>query len=284
MDFESYLYKKLDNFKVLCKTCSRYCVIPNNDFGFCNTRMNKEGILYSINYGLVTSISIDPIEKKPITHYLKDSSTLSIGGFGCNMSCLNCQNYTISQKTYNQVAMKKILPEDLVEMCIDYDCPSISWTYNEPTLHLEYSVETAKLAKKKNIKTIYVTNAYMSKEALDIILKHVDAFSIDLKSLKNDFYKKICDARVEPIIENIKRIYKSKKHIELDYLIIPGFNDSDDEIKSFVNFVSSELSTDIPVHFLRFRPEYKMMDVDFTPIKTMEKAYEIAYDEGLRRF
>lgn len=284
MNIESMLYEKINEDIIICKTCSRNCRIANGEFGFCNTKFNEENILYSNNYGVVSSIALDPIEKKPLSYFLPGTYTLSIGTFGCNMSCLNCQNYTISQNLADEYVSRHILPERLIEIAVENDSPSISWTYNEPTISLEYNLKTAKLAMEKNLKNIYVTNGYMSDEALDYILKYIDAFSVDLKSMSNDFYNRICGASVDPVLRNVKRIHDSGKHIELDYLIIPGFNDTDEDLKLFVDFVANDLSCDVPVHFLRFRPEYKMMNISYTPIETIENAYEIAEDAGLANF
>ena len=189
MKIESILYDKLDDKKVLCKVCSHYCLIDDNKYGFCLTRKNERGTLYSYNFALVSSDHLDKIEKQPFFNFLPSSKTYSLGGFECNMRCLNCQNYHISQSYGENIGVTEILPEKAIKNATSKGCKSIAWTYNEPTIYLEYVIETSILSHEMGLKNVYVSNGYMSDEALDILLPHIDAFSIDLKSMSDDFYK-----------------------------------------------------------------------------------------------
>ena len=282
MKVESILYDKFDEKKVRCNVCNHYCLINDNKYGFCLTRKNEGGILYSYNFALISSSNVDPIEKKPFFHFMPGSKTFSLGGFECNMRCLNCQNYIISQSYGENIGADEILPETAVKNAISRGCKSIAWTYNEPTVYLEYVLETSILSHKEGLKNIYISNGYMSDEALDMLLPHIDAFSIDLKSMNNDFYKNVCQARLKPILNNLKKIYKNNKHLEISNLLIDGYNDSENIIKELVDFVVCELGVEVPLHFSRFFPYYKMGNVPPTELETLEKAKEIAIEAGLQ--
>jgi len=282
MKIESILYDKLDDEKVRCNVCSHYCLIDNNKYGLCLTRKNEGGTLYSYNYGLISSAHVDPIEKQPFFNFLPGSKTYSLGGFECDMRCLFCQNYHISQSYGENLGATEILPELAVKNAIEKDCESIAWTYNEPTIYLEYIIKTSKLSHEKGLKNVYVSNGYMSGEALDTILPYIDAFSIDLKSMSNDFYKELCQATLTPILNNLRKIYKNNKHLEITNLLIDGYNDSEKLIKELVEFIATELGSDVPLHFSRFFPSYQMNDLPHTSIKTLNKAKEIAITGGLQ--
>lgn len=278
---ESILYDKLNNDEVKCKICNQYCTIKNHQTGFCLTRKNENGKLYSVDYGIISSESIDPIEKKPLYHFLPGSLTYSIGSFGCNMRCLNCQNYMISQNCDRYDKNIEILPETIVQNAINNDCQSIAFTYNEPMMFLEYSLEIAKLSHKNNLKTIYVSNGYMGDESLEILLSNIDGFNIDLKSMSNDFYKKICKATLNPILNNLRKIYNNGNHLEITNLLINSLNDSDEMIEKLVNFIVTELGEEIPLHFSRFFPYYKMKDIQPTSLESLKRAKQIAIDSGI---
>ena len=280
---DNSLYKKSSKSqKLRCEICANYCKINENKFGICRQHKNVNGELFDVSYGIVSSVSPDPIEKKPLHHFLPGTFTYSIGGFGCNMSCLHCQNYMISQE-FDRISNRiKILPETIVENALKYDCKSIAWTYNEPTIHLPFNKKTSLLAKRENLKIIYVSNGYMSQKSIEEILSFVDAFNIDLKSMSADFYRKVCGADLDVVVENIKRIHDEGKHIEITNLIINGRNDSIDEICQLCDFVVDELSDDVPIHFSRAFPYYKMEDISPTHPEILFKAREIALDKGIK--
>lgn len=313
MIIESILYEKsndsIENNKVQCNICAHHCIIKENSYGFCNTRKNVktkvnkenkrnqiykekyENKLYSYNYARVSSYNIDPIEKKPLYHFLPGSNVYSIGGFGCNMRCLNCQNHEISQhfpeiREKNEIVPKmrnsiEILPEEVVENAINSNCQGIAWTYNEPTMYLEYVLETAKISKKSGLKNLFISNGYMSEESLDLLLPVIDGFNIDIKSMDDNFYQKVCQARLNPVLNNVKKIYDNGNHIEITNLLINNLNDSDKLIKSLSDFIAINLGKKVPLHFSRAFPLYKMNDISPTNSDTLNNAKEIAIGSGL---
>ena len=262
--FYTKLYENTNEIKenvsdkklVQCNLCGKMCKIANNDLGFCNTQKNIDGKLYSLNYHRIASSHIDPIEKKPLYHFLPGSSTYSLGGFGCNFSCLNCQNYMLSMNSYNEFNSTKILPETIVKNAINDNCLSISWTYNEPTLYFDFARETSLISHEKNLKNVYVSNGFMSEDSLAETLKFIDAFNIDLKFMDDNLYREICGGKLDIVLDNLKAIYEAKKkyntHLEITTLLINGLNTDEDHIKSICNFVLDELGSEVPLHFSRF--------------------------------
>ena len=279
---EALYYKKLKNSIVNCNLCPTNCVIKPDSFGNCGARKNIDGTLYSLVYAKPVSIAVDPIEKKPLYHFLPGSYSLSIGTLGCNLHCLQCQNYDISQKKADQLNLKEVKPEEIVDEAIKNNCKSISYTYNEPTIFYEYALETAKLAREKGLKNIMVTNGYIQKEPLKELYPLIDAANIDLKSLDEDFYTKICKVKLQPILDSIKEIKKIGTWIELTNLIIPEHNDKPEQIEKLVKWVKENLGTQVPLHFSAFYPTYKLMDAPRTPPETLMKAKEIALKQGLK--
>ena len=276
------LYKKSSKTqKIRCEICANYCKIADGNVGVCRQHKNVNGELFDESYGIVSSLSPDPIEKKPLNHFLPGTFTYSIGGFGCNMTCLHCQNYMISQEYDKNSRAIKITPEAIVQNALNYNCKSIAWTYNEPTIHLPFSKKTSLLARNKNLKIIYVTNGYFSDKSLIEILSFTDAFNIDLKSMSKDFYKKVCGADLDVVLDNIKRVHDEGKHLEITNLIINGYNDSIDEISQLCDFIVNELDKSVPLHFSRAFPYYKMRDISPTNPETLFKAREIALDKGI---
>ncbi|MDR3062685.1 MAG: AmmeMemoRadiSam system radical SAM enzyme [Methanobrevibacter sp.] len=301
MNKETLFYKKLDNelnnnnnnnnnkdnnnesnfFNVVqCCICARYCLIEDNSYGFCGRRKNIRGKLYYMDYNLLSSLNVDPIEKKPLYHFFPGTTTYSIGGFSCNMSCLNCQNFEISQE-YSEINGFNISPLKIVENAVSNGCSSISFTYNEPTIQLEFYMEIASISRNFDLKNIFISNGYMSDESLDLILKHIGAFNVDLKSFSNDFYKNISNANLNHILDNLKKIYKNNKHLEITNLLINGKNDSSPMISSLLQFIVDELSPSVPIHFSRFFPYYKMRNISPTILESLYNAQKTAIDRGL---
>ena len=228
---EALHYIKLKDKIVNCNLCPTNCIIKQGYFGNCKARKNIGGKLYSLVYGKPVSIAIDPIEKKPLYHFFPDSKALSMGTLGCNLHCLHCQNYETSQAKADEFTGKEIQPKEIIELAINNNCKSIAYTYNEPTIFYEYVLETAKLARKKGIKNIMVTNAYINPEPLKELYPYIDAANIDLKSLDIQFYKKICKVKLKPVLESIKKIKEIGTWIELTNLIIPSHNDATQQIE-----------------------------------------------------
>ncbi|MCS6957000.1 MAG: AmmeMemoRadiSam system radical SAM enzyme [Aquificaceae bacterium] len=282
MERLAWLSEKKDG-KVLCKACHQRCVLAEGEFGKCGVRVNRNGNLYLTVYGLVSAMNVDPIEKKPLYHFLPGTFSLSIGTVGCNFSCKFCQNWEISQypQTHQyKVFGKKMHPEEVVKLAQDYGTPSISYTYNEPVIFFEFSYDVMRIAKEKGIRNVFVTSGYETEEAIDTALPYLDAMNIDLKSFSDEFYKKICGARLKPVLKTIEYAFKRGIWIEITTLLIPGYNDSEEEIREIARFIAG-LSKDIPWHVSRFFPAYRMLDVMPTPLDTLERAYHIGKEEGL---
>jgi len=281
MKKEAILYEKIGK-SLNCKVCQRRCIISDGKEGFCNMRRNEEGKLYSLNYAAASSVSVDPIEKKPLFHFYPGSTSFSLGTLGCNFRCKHCQNWTISQADLGTVPTQEILPEEAVSLAKEYGCRSISWTYNEPTMWFEYTLDSAKLAHKEDIKTVYVTNGYMTEEALDTIAPYLDAANVDLKGMSEKFYHDLCDARLQPVLETIKNMYDMGIHLEVTNLMIPSYNDSDEDVKALIKFMVEEVGVEVPLHFTRFFPYYKLNHLPPTEISTLEKAHKMAKEDGMK--
>ncbi len=279
------LYEKLENKKVHCYLCSHNCKIDETKAGICGVRQNIDGKLYTHVYGKLIASHVDPIEKKPFYHFLPGTRSFSIATPGCNFKCDFCQNWQISQYKISDNKFSyqglEMLPEEIVEAAKQNNCKSIAYTYTEPTIFFEYAYDTAKLAKKQNIKNVFVTNGYMSKKAIDAISPYLDAANIDLKSFNDDFYKKFCKARLEPVLNSIKTMHENDIWMEITTLVVPGQNDSKEELENIAKFIS-EISKNIPWHISRFYGDYNFTDVEATPIKTLKMAEELGKKNGLK--
>ena len=273
------LYKKSSKTqKIRCEICANYCKIADNNFGKCRQHKNINGELYRLNIKKQRGLFI----REPLRHFLKKTFTYSIGGYGCNMTCQYCQNYMISHEYDKIYSPIRITPEEIVENAIKTNCKSIAWTYNEPTIHLPFNKKTSLLAKDNNLKTIYVSNAYFSVKSLNEILTFIDAFNLDLKSMNPEFYKKLCGADLEIVLDNIKRVYDEAKHLEITNLIINDYNDSKEDIEKLCEFITEELGRDVPLHFSRAFPYFKMRKIIPTHEETLYKAREIAHEFGIK--
>jgi len=282
MKKEAKFWKNIGDNKVQCSLCSHKCKINNNKLGICNVRKNEDGKLYTLIYGSCSSIAADPIEKKPLYHFYPGSSAFSLGTIGCNFKCLHCQNYNISTATIDDFPyIQEMTPERVVELSKQYNCSGVAYTYNEPTIWYEFTFDSARYAKKNGLYTVYVTNGYISEDPLKEISPFLDAMNVDVKAFDEDFYKKICKARLEPVLRTCLLAKELNIHLEVTYLIIPGYNDSSEEIQGFCKWVVNEIGSDTPVHFSRFHPDYKMRDVPRTPMSTMLRAYDIAKQTGV---
>lgn len=280
---EALLYKRLEGKKVSCFLCAHHCLIEDGGFGICQVRKNQDGTLYTFAYGSVAAANIDPIEKKPLFHMLPGSKSYSIAAVGCNFACGFCQNWQISQKKEADklaVAFHQMLPEEIVASAIRYKCRSISYTYTEPTIFFEYALETAKLAKEKGLYNIFVTNGYMTKDALLMIKPYLDAANVDLKYFNEESYRKVCGAKLAPVLETISLMHKMGIWIEVTTLVVPGENDSKEELKGIASFLAG-IGKEIPWHISRFHPDYKMTDLEPTPLEKLKEALAIGKDAGL---
>ena len=277
-------YEKLDNNLVNCNLCRHRCrKIADFKRGICGVRENRDGTLYSLVYGKAVARSVDPIEKKPLFNFLPGSSAYSVATVGCNFRCDNCQNYDISQlpKVRGTIVGEEVSPEEIVLAAKLSNCDSIAYTYTEPTIFFEYALDTAKIAHKEGIKNVFVTNGYITPEALQEIAPYLDAANIDLKSFSDNFYRRNCGARLEPVLDSIKLHKSLGIWIEITTLIIPTLNDSEMELRKIAEFIK-EISEDIPWHITQFHPTYKLIDQTITPVTTLRKARQIGIEAGLR--
>ena len=276
---EARYWEPLDGGRVRCLLCPRECVIAPGKRGVCRVRENVDGRLVCSGYGEVVSIANDPIEKKPLYHFYPGSYIISVACNGCNLTCRHCQNYQISQM---DAPTRFISPEALVSIALRYDSNGICFTYTEPLVWFEYIVDVAKLARPHGLPIVLVSNGHINPEPLEEIVGWVDAINIDLKSIRPEFYRDVCGgASLEAVKHSIRRMYAAGVHVEVTNLIIPGHNDSEDEIEKLVDFLVS-VSSDIPLHFTRFYPHYRMLDVPPTPLRTLLKAREIAQKAGVK--
>jgi len=279
MIVESYLYERL-NGEVQCRTCNHYCKLKPDKWGICRVRKNENGVLNVYNYGMVSSIALDPIEKKPFHNFKPGSMVLSFGGVSCNFRCKHCQNYQISFADLTYPYLRELTPDDILKMTEERNADGIAWTYNEPGIWHEFALDSSKLVKEKGYYVVYVTNGYSSKEAIDQFNGVLDAANVDIKAFSEKFYKEMCKASLEKVLESTEYMAKKGIFLELTYLIIPEENDSKEEIKEFAEWVVS-VDKRIPVHFSRFRPEFKVLDKYPTPLETLEMAVEIAKSAGV---
>ncbi|MFH2067617.1 MAG: AmmeMemoRadiSam system radical SAM enzyme [Pseudomonadota bacterium] len=282
---EAFLYEKWEDQEVRCHLCSHRCMIKKGKRGICGVRENRSGRLETLVYGKIVAQNIDPIEKKPIFHLAPGSLSYSIATCGCNFSCRFCQNSEIAQMPSEQDGMiigHDTLPEDIVEDALRNGCKTIAYTYTEPTVFFEFAFETARLAQKKGLKNIFVTNGYMTPEALDMIAPVLDAANVDLKAFNNEFYQKICHAKLEPVKNTLKKMKALGILVEVTTLLIPGLNDDTSELKRLAAFIAGDLGVETPWHISRFHPTYKMTDRDITSVNAIMQARQIGLDAGLR--
>lgn len=279
---EAMLYDKLEGNKVRCRVCSHRCIVAHGKRGFCRVRENRNGTFYTLIYNTVSSEAVDPIEKKPLFHFYPGTLAYSLGTIGCNFRCAHCQNWTISQIEIDEACTVEITPTEAVQRAITTGARTITWTYNEPTIWYEYTYDCARLAKEAGIATAYITNGYITAEALEHISPYLDAFRVDIKAFTEEFYRSVASAKLGPVLESTKLARELGMHVEVVNLVIPGHNDSAQEIRSMVRWIYGNLGADTPLHFTRFHPQYRMSDASPTPMRKLEEAYHIAREEGMR--
>jgi pyruvate formate lyase activating enzyme len=282
---EACLYDQLEKKRVRCNLCAHRCRIGDGKRGICGVRENRAGVLESLVYGRLIARHIDPIEKKPIFHLLPGSLSYSIATVGCNFRCRFCQNADIAQMPTDRKGMiigDAGTPEQVVEDALAGGCASIAYTYTEPTVFFEFALDTARIAHQQGLKNIFVTNGYMTAEALALIGPYLDAANVDLKAFSEDFYGTYCGARLEPVKQTLVEMKKAGVLVEVTTLVIPGLNDNADELKVLADFLVSDLGSDTPWHISRFHPTYRLLDRSATPVHTLTMAGEIGDRAGLR--
>jgi pyruvate formate lyase activating enzyme len=268
--------------RVHCYLCPRHCHIHAGQAGFCFIRVNRGGKLYSLGYGSPAALQIDPIEKKPLSHFLPGSRVFSMGTAGCNMGCFFCQNWDISKSRQDQVRSQRVSPDDVPLLALEHGCESIAFTYNEPTIWGEYVIDICKTAKDHGLKTVMVSNGYITREAFHDIYDHIDAANIDLKAFTETFYGKITLTHLQPVLDTLQWLKnETSVWFELTNLLIPTLNDGAEEIGRLSEWVMQHLGPDVPLHFTAFHPDFKLRDKPATPPETLHRARKIALDVGL---
>lgn len=266
---------------VQCALCPKECEIVPGQSGDCRIRVNIDGKLTATTYSFPSAVHTDPVEKKPLYHFMPGTKAFSIATVGCNLHCLNCQNWELSQCNPEDSSAFFMPPEKVVSTAIENKAASIAYTYSDPVVFYEYTLDTAKIAKEKNLKNILITAGYINQEPWKELLEYTDAANINLKGMSNEFYRKICGATLKPVLQSIITAAKSGVILEVTNLLIPSINDSEKEIKTLAKWIKTNIGTEIPLHFLKFFPHYKMKNIPPTPAKLLEKAFNIAKEEGL---
>jgi len=281
--FPGRYWHRLDDGRVQCDVCPRDCKLHEGQRGLCFVRKCENGQIVLTTYGRSSGFCVDPIEKKPLNHFLPGSSVLSFGTAGCNLACRFCQNWDISKSREFDRLCDEASPETIARAASEAGCASVSFTYNDPVIFLEYAVDTARACHALGIKTVAVTAGYIHAEARKEFFAHMDAANIDLKAFTEEFYHKLCVGHLEPVLDTLKYLkHETSVWFEITTLLIPGHNDSDDELRELSRWIVTELGPDVPLHFSAFHPDYKMMDVPPTPVATLSRARRIALGAGLR--
>ncbi len=279
---EAMFYRKLDGKRVQCLLCPNRCILSPGQIGICRARKNIKGKLYSLVYGKIAAAHLDPIEKKPLYHFLPQSKAFSIATTGCNLRCKFCQNWEIAQVFPWEVETIEMSPEEVVQEAIERGAEVIAFTYTEPVVFYEYMLDIAKLAKEKGLKTVMITAGYINEEPLRELLKYLDAVKVDFKGFNDEFYQKMTIGHVEPVLRTMKIVKEEGVWLEIVNLVIPGENDSEKDIKNLILWVKNNLGEEVPLHFTRFHPDYKLLNLPPTPIETLKKARKMAQALGLK--
>ena len=282
---KAYLFETIGDNQVQCNLCRHRCKIKEGKSGICGVRQNRSGELVSLIFGRVVARNADPVEKKPLFHFYPGSLSYSIATVGCNFKCRFCQNADIAQlpKDYGgRIMGREVTPAEIVAAARQSQCQSIAYTYTEPTVYFEFAYEVAKLAHEQGIANLFVTNGYMTEEALDMIDPYLDAANVDLKAFNDEFYRSYCGARLAGVKASLISMKKRGIFLEVTTLLIPGLNDDPEELTQLADFLATDLGTDTPWHISRFHPAYKLTDRPPTPVQTLQTAYKIGQDAGLR--
>ncbi len=279
---EARHYEKLPHKKIKCNLCPKECVIDDRERGYCGVRENREGTYYSLVYARPCTYHADPIEKKPLFHFHPGSLAFSIATAGCNVNCKFCQNWQISQSRPEQIRSIYMPPEKTADLAQEYDSISIAYTYSEPTIFYEYMIDTAIAGHERNIKSVVVTAGYIQQKPLLELCKNVDAIKVDLKAFSEKYYKDIVNGELKPVLDSLVTMKKMNIWTEIVYLVVPTLNDSDKEFTELCKWIKQYLGKDVPIHFTRFHPQYLLKNLPVTPVKSLDKAKQIADAEGLQ--
>jgi pyruvate formate lyase activating enzyme len=278
---EASYYNKLEHKEIQCVLCPRKCVVGDRERGYCGVRENKDGVYYTLVYNRPCSMHTDPIEKKPLFHFLPTTRAFSLATAGCNMNCKFCQNWEISQVRPEQVRSRRMTPADCVEKARTTGARSIAYTYTEPVIFLEYMHDIAAHARKHKIRNVMISAGYVEEKPLSDLLPLMDAVKIDLKAFSDDYYRNVCRGRLDPVLHALKTIRKQGVWLEILYLVLPTMNDDPKEIEPMCAWIREELGPEVPIHFARFHPTYLMKNLPSTPVDTLERLHRTALDQGL---
>jgi len=280
IEMETRYQEKLDEETARCIVCPRMCTLKSGQRGFCGTKENQNGSIVNLTYGLLSAIAVDPIEKKPLVHFYPGSLSLSISSVGCSFTCPWCQNWHLSTAKPSD-DLKRVSPEHVIDMAHRQKCTSISYTYNEPLINLDYVEDTARLARKEGVKNVLVTNGYVSKKALERVVEVIDAANVDWKGFTEEFYRKYCSADLQSVLDATVEMHRRGIHVEVTFLIIPETNDSEDEARMMARYLVDQMGPDVPLHLSRFYPQYKFSNLLPTPVETLLSARNAAKAEGV---
>jgi pyruvate formate lyase activating enzyme len=278
---EAKFYQKLQNRKIKCKLCPRECVVGDKERGYCGVRENHGGTYYSLVHSRVCAAHVDPVEKKPLFHYLPGTTAFSLATAGCNVNCKFCQNWDISQSRPEQIPSTYVPPQRVAELAKQYKCPTIAYTYSEPVIFSEFLMDAADAGHEAGIRSIVVSNGYMQQESLKAAYGKMDAVKIDLKAFSEKYYKEVVTGQLKPVLDSLVTLKKMGKWTEIVYLVVPGMNDGDEEFRGLAVWIKTNLGSDVPLHFTQFHPEYLLKNLPITPVPTLERAKAIADAEGL---
>ena len=281
---DAMLWESMDGQGIRCLLCGHACIIATGKYGVCRVRQNVDGALKTLNYGALAALNVDPIEKKPLFHFLPGTRSLSIAAPGCNFQCEFCQNWQISQspRRDGEVRGEAVSPEQIVSAAISYDCPSISYTYTEPTVFFELAHDTSALAHQKGVRNCFVSNGFLSPLAVEKIAPVLDAINVDLKAFSDETYRRVMKARLEPVLVCLRELVKAKVWVEVTTLVVPGMNDSREELGKIAHFIAGDLGTFVPWHVSRFHGDYRMTRTPSTPLETLQMACELGREAGLK--
>ena len=278
---EGYLYKKLKNGKVVCGICPNSCILDHRDRSVCRSKVNIDGILYSLAYGNPCAVNLDPVEKKPLYHFMSRSTAFSIATAGCNFRCMNCQNYEISQAKPHEVRTIEMFPDMVVAEARRAGAASIAYTYSEPITFFEYMIETAQLARDAKINNLLISNGFIKRKPLEVLCTVLDGANINLKSYSDDIYRRLNGGRLQTVLNTLKTMHEQGVHFEITNLVVPGYVDDPEMVKQMCGWILDNLGPDYPLHFIRFFPRYKLDRIPPTPISTLEKFRELAFAAGI---
>lgn len=275
-------FSRLDHGGVMCTLCPNRCRLSPGDRSVCRSRVNLGGTLYSLAYGNACSANVDPVEKKPLFHFLPATSAFSVAAAGCNFRCLNCQNWEISQVRPEDVRHLDLFPEAVVHAAMQSGSQTIAYTYSEPTTFYEYMIDTARIARAKGLKNVWVSNGYINRKPLLALCQVLDGANVNLKSISDEVYRRLNGGRLEPVLDTFVTLHRQGVHFEMTHLVVPGYGDSDDEIRRMCSWILKNLGSDHPLHFLRFFPRYQLDRLAPTPVATLIRFRELAMAEGVR--